>query len=674
MAVTTLEIKSRSPFGKGKTFGSGGTYEQLEGTVRFAVDPEDPANGGITDLALAQRDASGLVHFSADFRILHPKEPQQGNRRLLFDVVNRGRTRALAYFNRAADLAPNEPPDPGDGFLMQCGYTLVWCGWQHDVPDAPGLMRINVPGAMTADGPVSGRLSFSFQPNAMAQVQMLADRMHRPYPANNLSDPDAILMVQDHAEAPLQVIPRGQWSFARLENGQVMPDPTHIYLASGFQPGKIYQVIYSTTGAPVIGLGFLATRDLVSFLRYGASQGGNPCAGRIERAYAFGASQSGGYLRQFLYLAANQDEMDRTVFDGVISHIAGGRSRWDLNQRFGQPSDALSGSGGLFPFPDMEQTDPETGLTDGLLSKLAARGKLPKVFFTNSSAEYWRGHAALIHTDVSGNQDIAPGDSVRIYHFAGTQHSPGSLPLTDGGGANGSRGQQLLNCVDYRPLLKALLAGLDRWVTTGEIPPASRHPRIDDGTAVLPEQLAGTYRSIPGVEFPQHLRRLRRLDYGAENGVITKLPPEPGKPYPNLVSAVDQDGNELAGIRLPDLRVPLATHTGWNLRHPDTGGLGQTIGLSGSTIPFPASVRDRQESGDPRLSTEERYSSKEDYLELVRKAAHTLAEEGYLLAEDIDTVVQDASERYNALSRGARELQTASTTAGLCPRAGEIAS
>jgi hypothetical protein len=660
MTVTKLEIKSRSPFASGMTFAGIGSYEQLDGSVHFAVDPNDLANASITDLELAPHDAAGLVQFSADCRILHPVEPHLGNRRILFDVVNRGRTRALAYFNRAPDLAPSEPPDPGDGFLMRQGYTLVWCGWQHDVPDVPGLMRINIPGAMAADGPVSGRLSFSFQPNAPAQVQLLADRMHRPYPTNNVNDPDAILIVQNQPEAPLQVIPRDQWAFARLENSQIMPDPTHIHLASGFQAGKIYQVIYSTTGAPVIGLGFLATRDLVSFLRYNPSQQDNPYAGCIERAYAFGASQSGGYLRQFLYLAANQDEMDRTVFDGVISHIAGGRSRWDLNQRFGQPSDALSGSGGLFPFADIEQTEPETGVTDGLLSKLARRDKLPKVFFTNSSAEYWRGHAALIHTDVSSKQDITPGNSVRIYHFAGTQHSPGSLPLTDDGGANASRGQQLLNCVDYRPLLKALLIRLDRWVTSGEAPPPSCHPRLDEGTAVLPEQIADTYRSIPGVQFPQHLRRLHRLDFSAKNGVINRLPPEPGKPYLNLVSAVDQDGNELAGIRLPDLVVPLATHTGWNLRHPDTGGPGQTIGLSGSTIPFPTNAKDRQESGDPRLSIEERYSSKEHYLELVRAAAHALVEDGYLLADDVSIVIQDASERYDTLARGVRDLQAAS--------------
>ncbi|MFQ6029530.1 MAG: alpha/beta hydrolase domain-containing protein, partial [Dehalococcoidia bacterium] len=451
-----------------------------------------------------------------------------------------------------------------------------------------------------------------------------------------------------------------QWSFARLENGRVVPDASHIYMASGFQPGKVYQVIYSTTGAPVVGLGLLATREIASFLRYATAQEGNPCAGEIEYAYSFGASQSGRFLRHLLYLGLNQDEDDRPVFDGLIPHIAGGRRGGDFNQRFGQPSSGiLHGMANLFPFTDTEQTDPETGLTDGLLSRLVTRGMVPKIFFTHSSAEYWRGDAALTHTDVTGTHDIAPSESARIYHFAGTQHASGTFPLADSNPADGTHAQQLFNCVDYRPLLRAALVHLDRWVTSGEAPPPSYHSRVDDGTVVPPEHLAATFRAIPGVNYPEHVPHVSRLDFGPDQGIITKLPPVVGKPYPVLVPNVDQDGNELGGIRLPDLSVPLATHTGWNLRHPDTGEPGQTAGNRGATIPFPATQAEREASGDPRPSIEERYTSREDYLDRVRQAAQVLVGQGYLLAEDIETVIDQAAQHYDVFRSRVQETQAA---------------
>ena len=661
MVANELQIKSRAPFDGGVAFGDAGQFEELIGTVRYAVDPDHPANELITDLKLVPRDRAGRVAFSADFRMLRPVEPQRGNHRILLDVLNRGRPRALKYFNGAADNPDaNAPLDTGNGFLMRQGYTVVWCGWQHDVPDAPGLLRINVPGAVTSDGPISGKLVVTFQPNAPAQVQLLSDRMHRPYPANDLNDPEAMLTVQDHDYAPSQVIPRNQWSFARVDNQRVVPDGRHVYLEPGFEPGRVYRVIYTTTGAPVAGLGLLATRDIVAFLRYKASKESNPCAGDIQHAFAFGASQSGRFLRHFLYLGLNQDEDDRPVFDGLIAHIAGGR-RGEFNLRFGQPSRVIEHSvASLFPFGDTEQTDPETGRTDGLLSKLAGRGTLPKVFYTNTSSEYWGGHAALTHTDLAGERDIQPLESVRIYHYAGTQHSSATSPLGDSDPATGSRGRYAFNCVDYVPLLGATLVRLDRWVSHGEAPPPSQYPRLDDGTAVSPERTAAVFQAIPGVEFPARHRYLCRLDFGLEDGVSTKLPPQEGNPYPNLVSAVDQDGNELGGIRLPELTASLATQTGWNVRHPDTGGPGQTLRMIGSTIPFAATRSEREASGDPRLSIEERYPTRDDYLERVRREVHTLVDAGYLLPEDISFISEGAGQRYDLFRSRIKEVQTAS--------------
>jgi hypothetical protein len=495
----------------------------------------------------------------------------------------------------------------------------------------------------------------TFQPNTSACVQFLADRQHRPYPTSNLEDRDAMLTEQDHEDASERIIPREQWSFARLENGCVVPDAAHVYMASGFVPGKVYQVIYTTAGAPIVGCGLLATRDLGSFLKYGSAREGNPCAGGLQYAYSFGVSQSGRFLRHFLSLGLNLDEQERTVFDGLIPHVAGGK-HGEFNHRFAQPSSQASRSpNNLFPYSDGEQTDPETDCTAGLLSRLAAKGKMPKVMHTYTSSEYWGGHGALVHIDVTGSRDLDIPESVRIYHFGGTQHPVGAFPPQDTDPRQGYRGQHPFNWTDYRPLLRAALVNLDRWVTHGESAPPSSHPRLDNGTAVPPEQLAAIFRAIPGVTLPEPLRRFERLDFGPQAGIATQVPPLSGKPYPHLVPAVDQDGNEVCGIRLPFQIVPLATHTGWNLRHPDIGGAGQTLAsggasggtLIGATIPFPATRAARQASADPRRAVAERYTSKADYLEQIRRAAQDLVQARYLLAEDVDEIIGQAAQHYD---------------------------
>ena len=326
MSVTRLEIHNRQPYSGGEHFGVAGPYEQLDGTAFFAVDPERPDNSLIADIGLAPTDAAGLVNFSAPFRILRPATPGAGNRTLFLDVVNRGRGRAFKLMNDAPDAVdPAPPPDPGNGFLMRQGYTIVWCGWQHDVPNTPGLLGIDVPQAHGADGPISGRMALTFQPNAAAEVQLLSERGHQPYPANHLEDWEASLTVRDSEEGEPQPIARERWQFARLENGRRVPDATHIYLESGFQPGKIYQVIFSTSKTPVAGLGLLGARDFISFLKHGSAEEGNPCAIGLDYALGFGQSQSGRFLRHLLYLGLNLDEAGRQVFDGVIAHVAGAR-------------------------------------------------------------------------------------------------------------------------------------------------------------------------------------------------------------------------------------------------------------------------------------------------------------------------------------------------------------
>ncbi len=664
MPVIRLEITSERPFADGHSFGDVGSYTQVDGTAHFAVDPLHPANETIADIGLAPRNEQGQVEFSADFRILRPDDPGRGNRRLLLDVLNRGKALALRNINSAPDIAPDAPLNPGNGFLMREGYTVAWCGWQHDVPDAPGLLRIYAPEAVQDGQPVSGRIVVTFQPNAVVESQYLSDRMHRAYPSNHLEDWESVMTVQEDEDAPEQVIPRDQWWFARLEDDRRIPDPCYVHLAGGFQPGKVYQVVYTTTGAPVVGLGLLATRDIASHLRYDTASNGSG-GGELEHAYVFGVSQSGRFLRSFLYHGLNRDEAGRAVYDGFMPHVAGGK-RGEFNQRFAQPSSQATRSvNSLFPFADSPQTDPDTGLTDGLLSRLASQGDLPKVMYTYTSSEYWAGHGALVHSDVEGQQDVEPPEAVRVYAFAGTQHALSALPLTDTDPVDGYRGAHTFNCVDYRALLRATLVNLDRWVSGGELPPSSQYPRLSDGTAVTPTGAAPILEAIPGVKLPQPLRKFTRLDFGPDPGVPTVVPAVVGRDFPRLISQVDADGNEVAGIPMPLVSVPLATHLGWNRRHADIGGEGQTLStggssggtLRGSSIPFPATVREREASGDPRLSIEERYPSRESFLQQVEKAARQLVSDAYLLEEDVQPLVAQAAEHYAAMAGSLAEAQ-----------------
>ena len=654
MAVKSININQRVPYSGGKSFGDVGAFEQLDGIVHFAVNPSDSANALITDLALAPKTSAGLVEFSADFRIVKPVDPQKGSHKLFFDVVNRGKPLSLLRINSGPEEAPM---DEGNGFLMRCGYTQVWCGWQHDFPNTPGFLKIQIPIASDANGPVSGQIAVTFQPNKATNSEMLSDRGHIPYPANNLDQPNATLTVCDYDGGPRTTVPRSDWFFGREESGKSVPDNGHIYMERGFEPGKVYQCIYTTSSAPVVGLGMASVRDLVSYLRYSDDRN-NPCAGDIHHTIAFGSSQSGRFLREMLYLAMNQDEEDRMVFDGIIANIAGGR-RGEFNQRFGQPSNTVEAStASLFPFADIQQVDSETGISDGLLARLTARGKAPKLFLTNTSSEYWGGHAALTHIDATGTKDIVPSHTVRIYHFAGTQHSPGVLPLKHVQ-PTGAVGLHPFNWVDWRPLMRAAVANLDAWVCENIPPPPSQHPRLDNGTAIPTDSLKSVYDTFPGYGFPRYLRHLSRFDFGLEEGITKNLPPITGKPYPTLTTTVDQDGNELAGIRLPDLAVPLATVTGWNLRHPDTGGDDQTHRIMGSTVPFAFTRQERQERRDPRPSVEERYASKEDYLDRVEEVAKELVSRRYLLEEDIPRLTQMAAERYELLETTLADPQPA---------------
>ncbi len=497
-----------------------------------------------------------------------------------------------------------------------------------------------------------------FQSNEPTNVFLLADRIHDPHPPTDPREPGATLTVRDHPNGPHTEIPRDRFQFVRVEDEQVEPDLNHVYLRSGFEPGRIYQLIYTTTGTDVVGLGMASVRDIVSFLKYESEADGNPCAGSIDYAHAFGASQSGRFLRTYIYYGLNNDEKGRMALDGIIPHIAGGM-RGEFNLRFGQPSkDVCYIIPELFPFSDTPVTDPVSGESGSMLARMEESGNVPKIMFTNTSAEYWRGDAALIHTDISAMTDAAESENVRRYHFAGTQHGTGTFPPETIRQMDGLKGQLPYNAVDYSPLQRAQLTNLDRWAREGVPAPASRHPSLDDGTGVESRTLREKFERIPAVTFPPEVTRAMRLDYGDEThlGRTVKLPAERGEEYPAIVSDVDDDGNEVGGIRLPSVSVPLATNTGWNLRHPDNGNpdlvIGITGGLAGWTLPFPKTSKDREASGDPRPAIQERYESKDDYVERVRQAASELVSEGYMIEEDIEREAEMAARRYDYWMNG----------------------
>jgi len=648
--VVRVEVASRADVLAGKSFGLAGPYEKLIGRVHFALDPQNDANRIITDIALAPRNARGEVEFSADLYILKPKEIARANGAALLEIGNRGRKGLLGTFSRAeGSLDPQTEAHFGDGFLLREGFTLVWVGWQFDPPVTPGLMHVFPPVAGSSDKPVRGLVRSNFVVTDRTYEHTLADRDHVPYP---VADPDATqsrMTVRQGVEDAPQEIPRAQWRFARMEAGQPVADSGKVWLEGGFEPGKIYEVVYLSENPPVVGVGPAAVRDLISQLKYeGSSDLGIPKAS-IQRALGFGTSQSGRFLRTFLYYGFNRDEADRKVFDALMPHVAGG-GRGSFNHRFAQPSrDAhpflnFFYPTDIFPFSDVEQKDPETGRSDGLLTHNLKPEHRPKVFYTNSSYEYWGRAASLIHTAIDGSRDAPLLETSRIYLIAGTQHGPAAFPPSTG------IGQQLSNPMDYRWALRALLKALDRWVAEGVEPPPSRYPRIADGTLVTPEKL--NFPKISGVNYSTRIHRAYRADYGPKfvsDGIVSNEPPKIGKAFPMLVPAVDADGNEVAGIRLPELVAPLATYAGWNLFNAKSGPSDEISSMVGSYIPLARTAAERKTTGDPRPSIEERYTSREDYLGGVSEAALKLASEGYLLEADVAEVLRRAARHWDHL-------------------------
>ncbi len=614
--VTRFELLRRADVG---TSG----LEKIVGRLHFAVDPAAAGNRVIADLALAPRDAAGRVAWSADFYALRPK-PGSGapdNGAALVEVSNRGGRGLISSFNRGGSRDPETDADLGDRFLQRQGFTLVWVGWEFDVPPAAGAMRVDLPVATDAGRPLSAVLHARLV--ADSRVKELTPPETIAYPPS--PDDPALALARLGPGGAATPLPRDRW---RLRGGTVVLD-------AGFEPGVPYELAFTAARPPVAGLGFATLRDTAAWLKHA------PAAAVSARlAYAFGSSQSGRFLRDFLYHGFNTDERDRPVFDAVLAHIAGA-ARIDLNRRWSVPRTLGLFAATAYPFSDSAQPDPLGGPAEGLLENPRVR-HVPKIFYTNTAVEYWGGgrSAALVHTDPAGTRDAGLPAHVRVYAFAGTQHGPARFPP----GAPTTTAQPV-NPADYWWPMRALLPALHRWAAAGTAPPPSTYPTFRDGTLVPAAAVA--FPVLPGVTSPRALTARARVANPLLPGGAS-----PGAPLPLVVPQTDADGNETGGLRLPEIAVPLATHTGWNHRSVAAGAPGELVPLLGGWIPFAATAAERTARGDPRPSIAERYPSRADFLARYRAATEALVRRGYLLAEDTDRIVAQGAARWDHLVPG----------------------
>ena len=463
--LVSLSIARREVVLDGRAFGLAGPYEKLVGTAHFAVEPDLPQNQIIVDLKLAPRNVHGEVEFSSDFYLLKPVDPSRSNGRLFYEAGNRGSKRILQIFQKASRSAdPTTGEEFGDGVLMSRGFSFLWMGWQWDVPD--GRMRMAMPVAVTDGQPITGLVRGNFV-GPVGSTALVADRGHRAYSVVNPASDEHVMTVKSLPTDPPTVVPRDRWRFT---------EPGTVELDGGFVPGQIYDVVYLSEGPRVIGAGLAGTRDIVSFFKYEEGDA-NPLP-NTEYALGWGVSQTGRFLRHFLYQGFNEDESGRQVFDGVFDQV-GGAGRGSFNHRFGQASrDALQHFNFLFPvdmfpFADTTLTDPLTGVTDGLLRRASNSGTVPKIFHLLTNSEYFNRAGSLIHTDPTGVRDVAPPDTSRIYMVSSGPHIVGQFPPAPNPSAS-FLGQASMNPLVYAPVIRALFDALDAWVVDDREPPPSR--------------------------------------------------------------------------------------------------------------------------------------------------------------------------------------------------------
>jgi len=623
--IVRFDILAREPAFAGRSFGNVGTYERITARATFALNPSDDRNAVITDLSLAPRGADGKVEATADVVILRPSDPARGNGTLLLEVPNRGRKLAPQLFDDSAQPGANnadKAEDAGIGFLHRQGFTMVWVGWQGDIPSKPGQMALTAPVIKNVTGPA--REEFVF---------------------DNTTNPARATLTWPAADAAnLNITVRAAWADPRqtppgLSAKIIDPTTVEITRPDGFDAGALYEITYTARDPVPLGMGYAAVRDVVSFLRRDETPA-NPLLNglhpSVSRAIGFGVSQSGRFLRDFLYLGFNEDLSGRTVFDGLMPHVAGTR-RMATNVRFGQPGrnprhlQDPAWQADLFPFTYATLSDPYSGKTDGLLRRCSLSATCPRIMQTDSEHEWWASHASLLVTDLAGNHLDLP-DNVRAYMISGTPHFAEAADVMKKGLPAMSLPQ---NPMHAGMPMRALLTDLNAWISDGTRPPASRVPMRAHGTLV-PAQGA-VPSDIPGLPYAG----IHTLAAFSDQSV---LPPKEIGRYPVFVPKADTDGMAIAGIRQLALAVPRATYTAWN---PRAQGFGPTAlyPLQGAVVPFAPTEAARKEVHDPRPSNAERYADDGAYVAAVRREAARQVAERLLLPEDAERAVAAAKQR-----------------------------
>ena len=658
----TIEIHESTHFADGYQFDDVGAYERLTGRAHFAVDPKAPPNIEICDIDKVSVNKDGLVEFASDIFIYRPVNPKNANRRLFYDYGNRGNQRAIQFFN---DAPPSNLPlslaDAGNGYLFRRGYTFVCCAWQADLLPGDDRMLMDVPVATDRDKPLTGLVRTEFIPENEGNVTYpLSGWINtRSHPTVSLDTGSAILTRRRYATSEREIINSDEGEFARVAGGigldgvdrqsAVVPSATDIYLPAGFDPGWIYELVYTGQDPLVLGLGHIAVRDFISFLKYedaDASGKANPIIDiNIEKSYAWGRSQTGRIIRDFIYLGYNSDSKGRKVFDGVMPHVSGGGLMW-LNHRFasavspaGQEYEDHYNCADRFPFSYAETTDHLTGQKDAILKRPDTD---PLVMHSQTATEYWQRRGSLVHTDTRGN-DLEQPNSVRLYMWGSSEHfADPNLKVPSKGVC-----QNWCNVVRTSMLFRAQLDALDAWATNGILPPDSRIPRRSDGSLVSMDEWRKGFPDIPGLALPNGPAGLPLLDFGPDfgKGILSKEPPDVVDDfgYTILVPGTDGDGNDIGGVRAPMVEAPLATYTGWNLRARGFGE-GAKYKFSGSTIPFPETTDERISTGDPRTAIKERYEDVSAYQAAIGAAAELLVADRLMLEEDVERCIEWASD------------------------------
>jgi hypothetical protein len=672
--VVRFVVEQTRPVLGGKSFGSTGAYERLDGTVYFEVDPRDPLNAVIVNIDKAPRTPSGTVGFSAPFYILKPVEIARGNRKIFYGVNNRGNKLEYAWRTFLPPGANSNDPttenDLGDALLLRLGYAYVDAGWQGNL--APGNSRLipDLPVATEPDGrPITAnvRVEFADASGFTRPLEGNSDHVSRvPYEPVDLDTSHATLTVRDSASGPRTPVPSDRWAFGRCQAGAptLVPTTTDLCVFDGFNGDRVYELIYRAKHPRVLGLGYAVTRDFASFLRYQRRDDAgnpNPLAESatnvgIRRAYGAGISSTGMYMRDWLYLGFNEDESRRKVFDAVQITIPG-THRLLANVEFADPNnysrqdlwhDSISYS--YPPLTFAVTTDPISGTRDGILKRPATD---PLVFQVDSANEFWQMNASLNVVDGAGRPVEVPSH-VRLYFASSFQHGGGAGLLNPPGPVGMCQQQTQGN--SWAPTLRALLVALDAWADRGLEPPPSNYPRLDDGTLVTVAEARAAFPKVPGVTFPSVINELALPDFGPDfsstGGRIVKSPPGLGAPYQLFVPRPDADGLDVAGIRPMEVAAPMATITGWALRAAGRRE-GSLCGLSGSFVPFAQTRAARQQTGDPRPSLDERYGDGAGLVKVVTEAGRKLVEARFLLQEDADRYVQAAKDRARTMSSGA---------------------